>query len=168
MISTIFSKLQGWRKILNLVFSLNHDDNLPLSLKCIAYTSDAIFWCGTLAPLYPVVQPMKDVFFLGGGRDDKAFPRCRLSESERGAIFQRLWLHFLYKHNFLNRPVRRRRIASDLREGRGRNDKLNLLPWRITFYDSKTDYMRRPLTSLNEVGSVCPDSDLISAQQRQP
>ena len=62
MIPTIFSKLQGWRKILNLIFSLHHDDNMPLSLKCIASTSDAIFWCGTLAPLYPVVQPIKDVF----------------------------------------------------------------------------------------------------------
>ena len=30
--------------------------------KCIAFTSDAIFWCGTLAPLFPVVQPIKDVF----------------------------------------------------------------------------------------------------------
>ena len=36
MIPTIFSKLQGGRKILNLIFSLNHDDNMPLSLKCIA------------------------------------------------------------------------------------------------------------------------------------
>ena len=35
--------LQGWRKILHLIFSLNHDDNMPLSLKCIASTSDAIF-----------------------------------------------------------------------------------------------------------------------------
>ena len=38
-----------------------HVDIMPLCLKCIASTSDVIFWCGTLAPLYPVVQPIKDV-----------------------------------------------------------------------------------------------------------
>ena len=62
MILTIFSKLQGWRKILHLIFSLNHVDIMPLSLKCIASTSDAIFWWGTPAPLFPVVQPIKDLF----------------------------------------------------------------------------------------------------------
>ena len=61
MILTIFSKLQGWRKILHLMFSLYHVDIMPLSLKYFASTSDAIFWCGTLAPLFPVVQPIKDV-----------------------------------------------------------------------------------------------------------
>ena len=35
---------------------------MPLSLKCIASTSDAIFWGGTPATLFPVVQPIKDVF----------------------------------------------------------------------------------------------------------
>ena len=78
MIITIFSKIQGWRKILNYIFSLNHDDILPLSLKCIASTSDAIFWRGILAPLYPVVQPIKDVF----GSDRK---RC--SERTKCCIY---------------------------------------------------------------------------------
>ena len=80
MILTIFSKLQGWRKILHLIFSLNHDDNMPLSLKCIASTSDAIFWCGTLAPLFPVVQPIKDVFAddeSKNGLTKKTSPRGR-------------------------------------------------------------------------------------------
>ena len=45
-----------------MLFSLNHADILPLSLKCIASTSDAIFWCGTPPPLFPVVLPIKDVF----------------------------------------------------------------------------------------------------------
>ena len=35
---------------------------MPPSLKCIASTSDAIFWCGTPAPLFPVAQPIKYVF----------------------------------------------------------------------------------------------------------
>ena len=30
--------------------------------KCIASSSDAFFLCGTLAPVFPVVQPIKDVF----------------------------------------------------------------------------------------------------------
>ena len=54
--------LRGWGKILHLIFSLNHDDNMPPSLKCDASTSDAIFWCGTPAPLFTVVQPIKYVF----------------------------------------------------------------------------------------------------------
>ena len=68
MIPTIFSKLQHWRKILNWIFSLNHVDIMPLSLKCIASTSDAIFWCGTLVLLFPVVQPIKDLFDYKDGR----------------------------------------------------------------------------------------------------
>ena len=43
MILSIFSTLQGSRIILQLIFSLNHDDNMPLSLKYIASTSDVIF-----------------------------------------------------------------------------------------------------------------------------
>lgn len=58
-----FLKVTGFEKnILHLIFSLNHVDIMPLSLKCIASTSDAVFWCGTLAPIFPVVQPIKDVF----------------------------------------------------------------------------------------------------------
>ena len=35
---------------------------MPLSLKCIASTSDAIFWWGTLVPLYPVGREGKSSF----------------------------------------------------------------------------------------------------------
>ena len=39
------------------------------------------------------------------GRHDKVFPRCRLSEEEeKSSDFSPTPLHFLYKHNFLNRP----------------------------------------------------------------
>ena len=62
MILTIFSKLQGWRKILHLIFSLNHDDNMPLSLKCIVSTSDAIFWTKKVIKHTSAIQPIKDVF----------------------------------------------------------------------------------------------------------
>ena len=59
MILTLLWKLQGWRKILHLIFSLNRDDNMPLSLKC---TSDAIFWMKKLIKHTSAIQPIKDVF----------------------------------------------------------------------------------------------------------
>ena len=62
MILTIFSKLQDRRKILHLIFSLNHDDNMPLSLKFIASTSDAIFWMKKVIKHTSAIQPIKDVF----------------------------------------------------------------------------------------------------------
>ena len=62
MILAIFSKLQCWRKKLDMIFFCNLDDKKPLSLKGIASSSDAIFWRGILAPLYPVAREGKTSF----------------------------------------------------------------------------------------------------------
>ena len=69
--SMIFLQLCCWHlrhdpnnflRILHLMFFLNHADTMPLSLKCIASSCDAIFWWGTLSPLYPVVTHKRRVY----------------------------------------------------------------------------------------------------------
>ena len=74
MFLTIFSKLQGWRKILDMIFFCNHDDKKPLSLKGIASSSDAIFWWGTPAWRGGVNRP------LPGGR--RKTMRAKKGEAE--------------------------------------------------------------------------------------
>ena len=129
MILTIFSKLQGWRKIFDIVLSWNHDDKKPLSLKCIASTSDATFWWGTLAPLYPVARGSKSSFGRreeGGGRRGqhrrgRARQMAVASAYSKSAVGRARAGKRAGRQSLARRRRRRAKVGREM-DGRGRTD----------------------------------------------